>query len=300
MPAQCENMTAYLQSPAPARSPLDTFYTNRVLHQTIFTPDSGYNTEFDTIQSLHQPRVPTPPFTPNTFGSKKHTKYYTRHLLRQKTFTQETIYTKHLLTQTNFYTRNLLHQTPFTQGMFYSRQIYTKQFLHQATLTPETFFTKHFLYLTPQQVISAPNKFSTRHLLHQTLLQHAPFTPECFYTRQFLCQKPFATGTFYTKQSLHQKPLGPNSIYAKQFLDQDHFTLNTFCIRRVSHQKIFYTKRGLHQLHFVRQRTRNADARGWDARKSQDEEKRRRKTHMKFKNLRTCLNYVAQIDERLL
>ena len=246
MPAQCENMTAYLQSPAPARSPLDTFYTNRVLHQTIFTPDSGYNTEFDTIQSLHQPRVPTPPFTPNTFGSKKHTKYYTRHLLRQKTFTQETIYTKHLLTQTNFYTRNLLHQTPFTQGMFYSRQIYTKQFLHQATLTPETFFTKHFLYLTPQQVISAPNKFSTRHLLHQTL-----FTTRTLYARMLLHQTIFMPETFCNRHLLHQTVFTPKTFRTKQHLCQTVFRPRPFYTKHLLHQTRFTPKIFLHQTRFT-------------------------------------------------
>ena len=170
--------TAYLQSPAPAASPPNAFYTEQLLHQrTVRTKI------FDTIQPLHQPTFPPPPFTPDTC--------YTKQFLHQPPFPPDTFYSKHPLRQPpftpdTFCARNLSHQTAFTPTVFYTRHL-----LHQRVFSPNTFlrcnlYTWHLL----QQTTFTPETFCTQHLLHQTPFTQTDFTPGTSYTRRLLHQTP--------------------------------------------------------------------------------------------------------------
>ena len=130
----------------------DTFYTRRLLHQTPFTSTDFYTTPFipnfhTCLILLHQPA-----FTSNTFYTNQllhetpftPTSFYTRQLLQS--FTQDTLYTRHLWQEATFYTTN-----PFTPDTFYTRRL-----LHQTPFTFTDFYTTPF----------TPNTFCIKHLLH--------------------------------------------------------------------------------------------------------------------------------------
>ena len=129
--------------------------------------------------------------------------FYTRHLLRQTTFTPDTFYTRSFLHQTP-YTRSFLHQTPFTPDTFYTRRLYTRHSLRQTTFTPDTFYPRSLL----RQKLFTPDTFCKRHL----------------YTRHLLHQTHFTQDTFYTEHSLHQRRFTPNISQTRSLLDETHFT----------------------------------------------------------------------------
>ena len=146
--------------PLSAKTFAAKFYTGRVLHQKVLTPQNLLGqrvfspkcldqTIFTTEDVYTSKRLHQRPFTLEAFYSRGTS--HQRVFLRQKVFTE------------TFYTGGLLQQNMFTQCTYYTKQaVCIKEFLHQKTLTPPSFVLESFFEMLNHKLFTPIHSHSKR------------------------------------------------------------------------------------------------------------------------------------------
>ena len=118
------------------------FYTGRVLHQKMLTPQNLLGQRVFSPKCLDQTT-----FTTEDVTSKR---------LHQKTFAPESFYR-------TFLHWGILQQNMFTQCTYYTKQaLCIKEFLHQKTLTPPTFILENFFEMLNHKLFTPIHSYSRR------------------------------------------------------------------------------------------------------------------------------------------
>ena len=183
------------------------FYTGRVLHQKMLTPQNLLGQRVFSPKCLDQTT-----FTTEDVTSKR---------LHQKTFdTRGTLEQRHFIPK-SFYARKFL-QNLFTLGDFATKYVYAVHLLHQTSTVHQRVFT--------------PKDFDTTNFYTRKLFRNVE--PQTFHTNPFLQQTTlttkmhFAPKTLYTNELVHQRPSYTRSLFLHLvlcvFFDQKTLTPETF------------------------------------------------------------------------
>ena len=176
------------EQPLSAKAFAAKFYTGRVLHQKVLTP-----------QNLLGQRVFPPKCLDQTIFTTEDV--YTSKRLHQRPFTLEA-----------FCSRGTSHQRVFTPESFY------RNFLHWGTFATKYVYAVHLLHQTStvHQRVFTPKDFDTTKFCSRKLFWDVE--PQTFHTNPFLQQTTlttkmhFAPKTFYINELVHQRPSTPEAF----------------------------------------------------------------------------------------